>query len=70
MESLGNREITVGQVISRAQSNLEAMIEHYLDPETGYVSRRIPFRQAEMSDDYDHLARTREWSFGDGDAEE
>ena len=42
---------------------------HYRDPQTGYLSRALPFREGEIDGDYDHLARVLEWSAG-GDAGE
>ena len=50
-----------------AWARLEALLIHYKNPEAGYLSRALPFREGEMDGDYDHLARVLEWSAG-GDA--
>ena len=48
-------------------ARLERMLEHYGDPQTGYLSRALPMREGETDGDYDHLARTAEWlAGGDG----
>ncbi|WP_312798697.1 PD-(D/E)XK nuclease family protein, partial [Tianweitania sp.] len=47
-----------------AWSRLETLIKHYADPNSGYLSRALPFRETETSGDYDHLARVLEWSAG------
>jgi ATP-dependent helicase/nuclease subunit B len=57
------------QLSEEAWARLEALFEHYRRPETGYLSRAIPFREGETDGDYDHLARVLEWSAG-GDGPE
>jgi ATP-dependent helicase/nuclease subunit B len=47
-----------------AWERLEALLEHYNNPEAGYLSRALPFREGETDGDYDHLARVLEWSAG------
>lgn len=47
-----------------AWARLEKLLSHYASPASGYLSRALPFRAEEMDGDYDHLARTREWSAG------
>jgi ATP-dependent helicase/nuclease subunit B len=47
-----------------AWERLEALLEHYNEPEAGYLSRALPFREGETDGDYDHLARVLEWSAG------
>ena len=47
-----------------AWSRLEQLLSHYADPASGYISRALPFRDGDMSGDYDHLARVLEWSSG------
>ncbi len=49
----------------RAWAALEALVLAYQNPDQGYLSRARPFRQGEVSGDYDHLARVLEWSVGD-----
>jgi ATP-dependent helicase/nuclease subunit B len=47
-----------------AWARLEKLLLHYRNPETGYLSRALPFREAEVDGEYDHLARVLEWSAG------
>lgn len=47
-----------------AWHRLEALLDHYNNPDTGYLSRALPFREGETDGDYDHLARVLEWSAG------
>jgi ATP-dependent helicase/nuclease subunit B len=47
-----------------AWARLEKLLLHYRDPHTGYLSRALPFREAEVDGEYDHLARVLEWSAG------
>jgi ATP-dependent helicase/nuclease subunit B len=54
-----------------AWARLETLLLHYRDPGTGYLSRALPFREAEVDGEYDHLARVLEWSAGGpGESEE
>ena len=51
-------------------SALDTLVRAFQHPERGYVSRLHPFKENDILGDYDHLARTGEWSFadeGDGD---
>lgn len=47
-----------------AWSRLEQLLLHYRSPEAGYLSRAVPFREGELTGEYDHLARVLEWSSG------
>jgi ATP-dependent helicase/nuclease subunit B len=47
-----------------AWARLEKLLQYYRDPQTGYLSRALPFREAEVDGEYDHLARVLEWSAG------
>ncbi|WP_421915016.1 double-strand break repair protein AddB [Mesorhizobium sp.] len=58
---------TAADLAEDAWARLEQLLIHYRDPETGYLSRALPFREGETDGDYDHLARVLEWSAG-GDA--
>jgi len=49
---------------AEAWTRLEQLLAFYGDPEAGYLSRALPFRQNETDGDYDHLARVLEWSSG------
>jgi len=55
---------SAAELAEDAWARLEAMIRHYADPNSGYKSRALPFRETETSGDYDHLARVLEWSAG------
>lgn len=46
---------------------LAQLLAEYQKPEKGYLSRALPFRETDLTGDYDHLARVLEWSAG-GDA--
>lgn len=63
-----DRKVKSGiELAEEAWARLEALLIHYHDPESGYLSRALPFREGETDGDYDHLARVLEWSAG-GDA--
>ena len=63
-----NREIkSAEQLAQDAWRRLEELLTHYRDPNAGYKSRALPFREADFSGTYDHLARVHEWSSGGGD---
>ncbi|MCO6386907.1 double-strand break repair protein AddB [Aliihoeflea sp. 40Bstr573] len=55
-----------------AWDRLEKLVAHYQRPEAGYLSRALPFKEGDVSGNYDHLARVLEWSAGgdEGGAEE
>ena len=58
---------TADELAGEAWEKLVALMRHFADPATGFLSRRMPFREGE-SGDYDHLARVREWaSASEGD---
>ena len=62
---------TAPDLSQEAWSRLEALLSHYNDPASGYISRALPFREGDTAGDYDHLARVLEWSAGgDGAASE
>ncbi|HEY6633514.1 MAG TPA: double-strand break repair protein AddB, partial [Rhizobiaceae bacterium] len=59
------------ELSEEAWARLEQLLLHYRDPTTGYLSRALPFREAEVDGEYDHLARVLEWSAGGaGEGEE
>lgn len=55
---------TASDLGEEAWARLEKLLLHYADPQTGYLSRALPFREGETDGDYDHLARVLEWSAG------
>lgn len=70
--SLQNKKdnIDITTAMSNALVSLGQLFTHFQQAETGYLSRRAPFKEGDISGDYDHLARTREWSFGEADDSE
>ncbi len=55
---------TADELSDEAWERLETLLMHYRDPQTGYLSRAVPFREGELDGEYDHLARVLEWSSG------
>ncbi|PLX37737.1 MAG: double-strand break repair protein AddB [Hyphomicrobiales bacterium] len=53
----------------RALEALTALIAAYADPERGYLSRAHPVWERRFPSPYDHLARVKEWSLGNGEDE-
>ena len=66
-QSIAKKDVPVDEVIENARVQLLELVTGYQSGNQGYISRRAPFRDSEMSNDYDHLARTREWSFAEDD---
>lgn len=52
------------ELSTEAWVRLERLLHHYGHETSGYLSRALPFREGDMSGDYDHLARVLEWSAG------
>ena len=69
-QSIANKERSLDDIINNAEAELLKLIKGYQNLEQGYLSRRAPFKDGDISGDYDHLARTREWSFGDDEGDE
>jgi ATP-dependent helicase/nuclease subunit B len=66
-----NRQVkTATQLSDEAWERLERLVAHYEGAETGYLSRALPFREGDMTGNYDHLARVLEWSAGGDTGEE
>ncbi|MEO3997104.1 double-strand break repair protein AddB [Mesorhizobium sp. CAU 1732] len=61
---------TATQLSDEAWERLERLVAHYERAETGYLSRALPFREGDMTGNYDHLARVLEWSAGGDTGEE
>ena len=65
-----NRQARSAEELSEeAWARLEKLAAWYGDEANGYLSRALPFRERDMSGDYDHLARVLEWSAGGTDGE-
>ena len=69
-QDLAGSKLNEGELADDMLSALNALVRAFQNPERGYISRLYPFKENDMQGDYDHLARTGEWSFadeGDGD---
>lgn len=67
---LGGRaasEKTAPQMGEEAWRRLGELLTEYGHVEKGYLSRALPFRETDLTGDYDHLARVLEWSAGGAD---
>lgn len=60
---------TAAELAQEAWRQLDALISHYHNPATGYLSRALP-PMVDYEGDYDHLARVWEWSAGAAGEEE
>ncbi len=69
-EKIADAKNPLDEIIARADDNLEELVAAYSHEDQGYLSRFAPFKDSEMNGDYDHLARVREWSFGEEDGDE
>ena len=67
----GGEPLSAHELGEVSWERLRKIILHYDNPDTGYISRALPFSAANLDGDYDHLARVLEWSAGgeDGDGE-
>lgn len=61
------KEKTADELADEAWRRLGELLAYYDDPGSGYLSRALPFREGDVSGDYDHLARVLEWSAGTDD---
>ena len=62
-----NKLKPAGELCAEAWDRLEDLLNHYRLPESGFLSRALPFRAEDTDGDYDHLARVLEWSAGAAD---
>ncbi|WOC16037.1 double-strand break repair protein AddB [Pseudochrobactrum sp. MP213Fo] len=60
---------TAVQLGEEAWMRLGELLAEYNREEQGYRSRALPFRESDLTGDYDHLARVLEWSAGGSDAD-
>ncbi|RLQ89217.1 double-strand break repair protein AddB [Notoacmeibacter ruber] len=56
--------VSASELADLAWERLIEQMIYYRDPANGYTARLLPFRADEALGDYDHLARTLEWSAG------
>ncbi len=68
-QSISDKNHSLDDIINNAEAELTKLIKGYQFLEQGYLSRRAPFKDGDISGDYDHLARTREWSFGEDEGD-
>ncbi|MET1413248.1 double-strand break repair protein AddB [Roseibium sp. HPY-6] len=61
------KDVPLEDLNEDAWQRLEQLIAHYAKVDTGYLSRARVMRERVMDGDYDHLARTKEWSLGSED---
>ncbi|RCS22316.1 double-strand break repair protein AddB [Phyllobacterium salinisoli] len=59
-------EKTAPELGEEAWRRLGELLAEYAKPGKGYLSRALPFRETDLTGDYDHLARVLEWSAGGG----
>ncbi|WP_420960518.1 double-strand break repair protein AddB [Brucella sp. IR073] len=52
------------EIGEEAWQRLGQLLDEYAKPDKGYLSRALPFRETDLTGDYDHLARVLEWSAG------
>ncbi|MCO4317291.1 double-strand break repair protein AddB [Phyllobacterium sp. 21LDTY02-6] len=55
------------ELAALAWLRLTELLTAYRDPDKGYLSRALPFKESDLTGDYDHLARVLEWSAGGAD---
>ena len=60
------KDATFAEVVEAHFVGLQALLNRFRDPATGYVSRPFPKFVAKGTD-YDHLARVAEWALAEGD---
>jgi len=61
-------EIRAPALAEKAWAQLERLMRHFQQPDSGYLAHALP-PLGQYSDDYDHLARVFEWSSGTGEEE-
>lgn len=63
-----DREVSNPAELARdAFRQLHELVIAFASDDQGYISRRAPMRESDLSGDYDHLARVREWMVGEDD---
>ena len=63
----GGEDANICELAERHFAELKPLLDQFADPATPYLSRPIP-KFASRYEDYDHLARVKEWSLTGGDA--
>ncbi|MCP4185240.1 MAG: double-strand break repair protein AddB [Hyphomicrobiales bacterium] len=68
-QPINNNANSAQELSIKKREELEQLIKRYNNPEQGYLSRFAVEMAENISGDYDHLARIREWSWGSEEAE-
>ncbi len=68
-QSIANKDCSLDDIINNAEAELLKLVKGYQHQDQGYLSRRAPFKDGDITGDYDHLSRTREWSFGEDEGD-
>jgi ATP-dependent helicase/nuclease subunit B len=63
-EAVNNKTFSAEELSCGKLQELEQLIEKYCNLDQGYLSRFAMELQDNFTSDYDHLARVREWSWG------
>lgn len=63
------KDRTLDELVDQTLAGLKTLIAAYEDERRGYLSWAMPQYVGGRSNDYAHLARVKEWSTGQGDAE-
>jgi len=56
-----DKDTTIGDLVAAARAGVEAIVARFDDPATPYLCRPRPFAEPRF-DDYEHLARFKEWA--------
>ncbi|WP_128290391.1 double-strand break repair protein AddB [Afifella aestuarii] len=59
--------VSLEECLRATEDKLIALIAHFAQADTPYLSNRVPRSDREFGSDYDHLARIGEWSLGEGE---
>ncbi|MGH6818634.1 MAG: double-strand break repair protein AddB [Methylovirgula sp.] len=63
--SKGKEDESIAEVAEKHFADLRALLDQFRDPATPYLPRPFP-KYAARHNDYDHLARVKEWALGNG----
>ena len=67
--TFNNKTRLASEMAEDAWERLRKLILYYSNPDNGYLSRAMPYKENDADGDYDHLARVLEWSAG-GESDE
>ena len=62
--TFNNKTRLASEMAEDAWERLRKLILYYSNPDNGYLSRAMPYKENDADGDYDHLARVLEWSAG------